>query len=199
MKKLVVLSLSVFCTGLVLIGCSKEKEIPTIANASVNTLLVLEDGTAKSALVDEFDKPYYNTNELKEFINKDIAIYGKSAGADAVSLEDIGTSSESVIAKFSYKSIMNYSEYMKADTEVMSNVVATQNINVPESLINVEDGANVSKEEALSDEDYKVLVTNSPGYNIMVDGDILYYSNGLLLDESTVQSGSEGYTVIVYE
>lgn len=189
----------VACFSVLMVGCKKDDKTLIDKEVSRNTILVLEDGTTQSAIVEDFQKDYYKENELKDFINQKIQEYTKVAGKDAVKLEALSVSKKVATATFSYKSVKDYAAFNDEEVELLTANEAAQNKYMPDNLVVAKDGSSIKQSEALSNTELKVLVIESPNYNVVVDGDILYYSNGLLINDTTVQSNAEGVAVVIYE
>lgn len=199
MKKRVSGLCMILAIGITMTGCKKAG--PTLLTGEINydTLLVLDNAVAQSALIEDFDKDYYDIEELKVFMNKSIGDYTKIAGEDTVKLESCEVENKVVTAKFSYKSIEHYAKYNEMESAVLSAEEARTNTSIPEQLTSVDNTDSVDKSVALEDDKYKVLITNSPGYNIIVDGKVKYYSNAILLNDNSVQANQDGVVVVVYK
>lgn len=189
----------VVCFSILMVGCNKDDKSLIDKEVSRSTILVLEDGITQSAIVEDFQKEYYKESELKDFINQKIQEYTKKAGEDAVKLEELKVSKGVAKATFSYKSVKDYAIFNEEEVELLTTKEAEQNKYMPDNLVVAKDGTSIKQSEALSNTELKVLIIESPNYNVMVDGNILYYSNGLLINDTTVQSNPEGVTVVIYE
>lgn len=74
-KLLVVTVMCLIFGGTFLAGCSEQE--PVYVPVTSNTLEVTEDGRLIAYIVEDFDKDYYDINELKDMVNAEIAVYNE--------------------------------------------------------------------------------------------------------------------------
>ena len=200
MKKVVLYSLLMLCF-LNLAGCSKKKEISILKDeVSVNTMLVRHNGEVQVAFVDQFDKDYYKLSELDEFVAKEIASYNKSLGTSEVSIDEVFIRESTAIVILTFTGMDQYTAFNDVSASYFKGGIDIDNfVGIPESYINVKDGSNLTKDDALKNDKYKVLIVNE-AYDIIVDGKIKYYSeNAVLVDNDTIQSTADSMTVVVFK
>lgn len=197
MKKLQITMLLVLCACL-LAGCKKGNPSLKADDIKTNTLLVRNNGTVQSCFVEDFDKDYYSEDELNQFIQSAISEYAKTAGEKAVVMNSFKVNDKKAKATFTYTSIENYATFNNVEADVLSVEEAVSDERVPDTFVSAKRSDSVDKEKALSKKEYNVVIVNEP-LDVIVDGTVVYYSNGLLLDDETVQSSSEGSTIIVYK
>jgi hypothetical protein len=180
-----------------LTGCNGQKSL-NADNIEVNTILINSDGSVQSAIVGEFDKPYYSEEEFNNFVDEQVTSYNETYGEEAVKVKSSKVKDETAKVILEYASIKDYSLFNRIDAEYLTAKEAVDNKNIPDSLINSKDGEKVSKEEALKDEDAKVIVFNEP-LDVRIDGKVKYYSNAVLLNDNAVQSVEEGTSVVIFK
>jgi hypothetical protein len=182
-----------------LAGCKREEIVLSVDNVKTNTVLVNKDGTVRAATVETFDKNYYSLSELKDFVTEKIKKYNSEAGAEAVLLDSLEIKDGNAVMILKYTSLDHYNQFNKVEA-VLAKVTEIQNADVtlPDTFINVKNGAEVSKDIALENEKYKVLVMNE-NTNIMVEGTIKYYSNVVLVNSTTAEASQDGTSVIIFK
>ena len=88
MKKLIFSGILLLClTGIT--GCTKDKLILNTEDIEADTLLAKSNGAIQAATVEEFNKDYYNLNELEEFVMKEINSYNQASGGENVVLDEL--------------------------------------------------------------------------------------------------------------
>ncbi len=76
MRKWITFFMTVVCTGIFLCGCGSN-----MVDLSETTVLVEKSGKVTDAIVESFDKGYYNSDELKKMVEEEISSYGKLSGS----------------------------------------------------------------------------------------------------------------------
>lgn len=198
MKKKVRGVLALLCLSTMMVACKSSPSLLT-KDVTSSAILLLKDGSVQSAIVEDFDKDYYSKDELKSFISGKISEYNALQEGEVVKLEKLAEDSNVVTAKMSYSSVADYEKFNDVEFEVLSASEARTDKRIPDEVKNVSDGSATAKAEALDNDKYKVLITETTGFDIIVDGKVKYYSNGVLVNDSTVQNGTSGTTIIVYE
>jgi len=97
MRKVIV----IFCGLLLavsLLACGTD-------SLSESTLKIDKNGQVTSILVEEFDKSYYDINELEEMIRLEIAEYNRNVGGERIVLVSLEVVNENV------KAVMQYTDY----------------------------------------------------------------------------------------
>ena len=164
-----------------------------------NTVMLMKDGAMQSSIVEDFDKDYYDKAELETFINDTITEYEKVNGEDTVKLESLKVSNQKATATFSFKTVNDFNSFEDKESNVLTKEEALTDERVMESLTSVDSSEEVATAEALTDKKQTIYVIVATGEDVRVEGNILYYGNGELKDKNTVKTGSEGYTVVVFE
>lgn len=72
---------------LMLTACTKEEIFITSDDITSNTMLVKRNGSLYVAIVEDFDKSYYNLGELNEFVSKEVNAYNDKVGSKEVTIE----------------------------------------------------------------------------------------------------------------
>lgn len=198
MKKVSLCTILAICL-ILLAGCKKEEIVMTVEDVQANTVLVKNDGIVQAATVEEFNKDYYNLTELNDFITNEIKDYNNKAGLEAISLNDLKAVDGNAILILNYATIEHYTLFNQVEATFATMEAASNGeISLPDVFIKASDGAFVSKELALENMKYKVLIINE-NTDVIVDGSIKFYTNGVLVTESIIQAAADEETVIIYK
>lgn len=197
MKRIQIITLLIMCTCL-LAGCKNGISSLKVDDIKVNTLLVKEDGSLQAGIVEDFNKDYYSKEELTQFIEESVSDYTKTAGEEAAVMDSLEVKGEKVNVIFHYATVKDYATLNEVETDIMTAEVAVADERMPDSFVAAKDSATVEKEKALGKKEYKVIVVNEP-MDVIVQGNVVYYANGILVNKTTVQSSDKGATIIVYK
>lgn len=173
MKK--IFSIGLVCLALagLLTGCGKSLE------ADRDTVYVQKKGTVVSAAIADFDKDYYDEEELKKYIDERVEDYQGEHGKKSVSVEEFSV--EEGIAKLliKYAGCEDYEDF---------NGVTLFSGTIPQALAEgygfdgefteIEDGkaAGTADSKTVTDLDAKVIIL-SEKVDVKVDGTIQYVSS----------------------
>jgi hypothetical protein len=181
-----------------LAGCNKNKAI-VADDVKANTVLIKNDGTVQAATIENFDKDYYNLEELTTFINEKVNEYNQRNGADSVVLGELKLIGANAVLVLNFKGLGHYNSFADTNAVVTStNSAKNGEITLPDTFLSAKDGAVISAAEALKNEKYKVLVVQE-NTEVLVDGTVKYYTNGTLNGKSKIQTSTEGDTIVVYK
>lgn len=119
-KLLVVTAVCLILGGVFLAGCEQQEKV--YVPVTSNTLEVTEDGRLIAYIVENFDKDYYDINELKQMVDSEIAEYNKEKAAlvteagrapvivDKVMMAEDG--SQKAVVALNFQSGAVYEDYM---------------------------------------------------------------------------------------
>ena len=200
MKKVTLYIIMSLCL-VMLFGCKRKIPVLTIEEVQANTILVKNDGTVQAATVEEFGEKYYDLSELNDFIIKQMDAYNRKAEVDAITLgtESLVLKDGNAVLVLNYANLDHYSKFNEVEATFLTmDAALSGEVELPEAYISAEDGSFVSKEIALKNEKYKVLLINE-NTDVIVDGTIKYYTNAVLVSKSKLQTAAEGETVVIYK
>lgn len=191
-----------------LTGCSKEANLikvekgtdKVVVNKDVqkNTIVVKEDGRLQVAIVGDFDKDYYDFEELKSFINEEINNYNSKNGQESIVFEVAEMRGNKVIVVQTYSDIEHYLSYNNIEGSLMSVTSAREDIeSLPEVFCNSK-GKDISRDEALKKDKYMIMNIKE-NTDVVVDGKIMYYHNAEFINSSTLEANDEEGTVFIYK
>lgn len=95
----------VLTSTLLLAGCSQKFE-PT-----ESTIFVTSKGTVQSAVMESFDKTYYDFEELSEDVQSAVDAYCSAGKENAVVVESLTTANGDVTLQMQYQTAKDYSEF----------------------------------------------------------------------------------------
>ncbi|BCJ93155.1 hypothetical protein acsn021_07240 [Anaerocolumna cellulosilytica] len=193
-----ILSIVLILSMVMLAGCNKNKEI-VAEDVKANTVLIKNDGTVQAATIENFDKEYYNLEELTTYINEKVSEYNQKNGVDSVVLGELKLIDTNAVLIMNFKSLEHYNYFAETSAVVTSTTSAKNGeITLPDTFLSAKDGAAISAADALKNEKYKVLSIKE-NTEVLVDGTIKYYTNGRLNGKSKIQTSTEGDTIVVYK
>ena len=180
MKKIISISLVCLLMAGLFSACGKSLE------ADRDTVYVQKKGSVIGAAIADFDKDYYDQEELKAFAEEKVETYQKEHGKDSVKIDEFSV--EEKVAKL-------YMKYASCEDYQAFNEVTLFSGTVPQALAagfdfnsgftEIKDGkaAGAVDNKTIVDTDYKVVVL-SEKVDVKVDGTILYMSS----DYTTLKS-----------
>ncbi len=195
---------SAFCAMILLLflgltACSGKEKSIDIKDITESTFLARVNGELQVATMEEFDKSYYNLDELRDYIDKEVTSYNKEIGVDKITLDNVDVINGKAIMLLTYAGMEQYAGFNEVTAAYFTGGVKDIPIKLPTTLVNAENEALASTEEIIQDSKYKILILTEP-YHIVVEGNVKYYSeNATYLDENEVQSASDGMTIVVYK
>lgn len=179
-------------------------------NAAIpeRSLLTIEsDGSITCEEVSDFSDSSYDKKELKTFMQQEIKTYTDENGADSVKLGKIVQKNDSIYAKTTYATALDYAHFTKfwLDSTTIENAI-DEGYKFADAFVEVTDGAKGDSVDSLditSQKELKVVIVKE-NIDVKVDGKILYVSDACttMVDESTVSisqpDGNEDATQLTY-
>lgn len=183
----------------VMTGCGKNKASITAEKVTTNTIVIKEDNTVQSSIVENFDKDYYSKEELETFIKEEVIDYNEKNGEDQIKMHSLHVADQKASVVFNYKDIDDYSIFNEISAKLLTTSEALQEDSILSlsEFVEAKSGETVSRETAFSKEDATVLVIQEP-LEIKIAGSILYYSNAQKVDKHVLQTSGENVTVVVF-
>ncbi len=196
MKKIVLCTIALLVM-LGAVGCTNEEL--RVDNVKVNTIAAKSNGKLQVATIEDFDKNYYDLQELKEYITEQVDAYNKKAGEDKIKIDDVEKKDEKAVMILSYSGMDHYATFNEVSAAYFTGGVGDISLKLPSTLIDAKNGSLASTDEILKNEKFKILVLNEP-YRIVTDGKVKYYSEkATLVDDNKVDGASEGMTIVVFK
>ena len=167
---------------------------------TVNTLVVNDEGTIQSAMVEAFDKDYYDLSELEEFVKDDLDKFNEENDTK-ITLEEIKANDDKVVLVFGYDSIEEYSAYNEvnnASAYVFDASKAAKDERVPSDLKEIDEDGTVPKDSVYEDEKLTTVVVDADT-ELIVNGKIKYYSGCEVTAENKVVTKAGERAVVVFK
>lgn len=92
-------------------GCGSD----ALKSVTTSTLQVQSDGTMKEALIDSSEGETFTAEDVRAFIDEDLAGFVQDGGSDQVKLEDVSMDEQKVRVDMSYGSYGAYADYHNTD------------------------------------------------------------------------------------
>lgn len=173
MKKFISISLVILVLAGLLTGCGKSLE------ADRDTVYVQKKGTVVSAAIADFDKDYYDDEELKNYIDERVAEYQEEHGKGSVSIDEFSVEDGVARLFIKYDSCEEYQNFN--EVTLFSGTIPqalAEGYNFEEEFTEIENGeaAGSADRDAIADLDAKVIIL-SEKVDVKVDGTIQYVSS----------------------
>lgn len=173
MKKFISISLVLIVAAGLLTGCGKSLE------ADRDTVYIQKKGNVVSAAIADFDKDYYDEEELKKYVDERVADYQEQHGEDSVSIDKFSV--EEGVAKL-YINYKGYEEYQDFNEVTLFSGTVPQalaegfDFNTEFTEIKGGEAAGTVSKDKITDTDAKVIIL-SEKVDVKVDGTIQYVSS----------------------
>lgn len=162
-----------------------------------NTLVVNDEGTIQSAMVESFDKDYYDVKDLEEFVKKDLEEYNETNDT-GITLEQIEKNGDNVVLIFGYKDIDEYAVYNEVKACVFDAKEANKDERVPGQLTKYGEDGVVPKDRVYENEKLITVVVDAD-VELIVNGKIKYYSGCTVESENKVVAKAGERAVVVFK
>lgn len=186
--------IAIFCvTASLLTACGNPMK-----KMDKNTVYLKEDNTVESLSIEDFDKSYYKEEELKSFIDEEVKAQQEARGEESVSVSEFKVEDKKVTLDLKYQSVEDYVQF--TDTVLETGVYSEQVFQAPFTFIDAD-----SKEEVVDGikEDGElqyVKIKDPEEIQVLVDGDVLYYSKSIeLVKKNLVKVPAGTESVILYK
>lgn len=181
---------------LLLGGCAFGGEVDT------TTIIVEKSGAVVEAIVEDFDKDYYNADELEQMIAEEIGDYNKTAGAEQVELDSFEQDEQSgqIRLKIRYATASDYMQMNERELFFGTVSQAYEAGYAFVSMIDQKTNSAVSEADILEMGDKKIVICEE-AINIQTPGKITYASQGVTVTDKTAALPDDGETLsyIIYE
>lgn len=194
MKKYTCLAL-VLLVSFLLISCGKGVSIDS-GNLTQTTVALMKDGSSEMGIVEDFSKDYYQMEDLEDFIHEAVNAFQEDYGKDSVELNYIEKKEQQVHVTLKFKDIEKYAAFNQEEVKLLTFSEAKAQGILPRNMEAADKSGSIGT-DSIQDDSYYVAIWEG-SYQLMVDGTIAYYSDGVLLNGNTIQTSGEETTVIVF-
>ncbi len=183
---------------LLLTGCAKPKTELTLEEKDQNTLLIKEDGTVESLLVEDFAG--YSETELNAYLQEQIDTYNGSAGAGMVQLKELTVEDGKAILILSFQNGTAVEDFYELPLTILS---GSELAGKYHDVLLDKKGKEVSPEQAFTSEYVGVLLDEIPDgenpYRLMLPKKIAFYAGGELTDGFTLSGDGDTPMLALYK
>lgn len=176
-------------------ACSEKK-----LEANTDTVFIEGKNNIIGALVEPFDKPYYNGDELQRFIESELALYNSEIDSTGIIVNKFEVTDEAAKVFLQYASQTDYAKFNEVEFfvgTVEEAIVAGYDFN--EDFVNYTKLTKVSKEDVTEKKKNKVLITDEDTL-VQINGTILYISDNVKeKSKKSAQLSGEKLSYIIYK
>lgn len=148
---------------------------------SESALKIDKNGQVTSILVEEFDKNYYDINELEEMIRLEIAEYNRNAGSERILLVSLEHIDKDVKAVLQYTDYTDYASFNEVEFFVGTvEEAVNQGINLNHVMLEAGKDNTISPQQVKELTDYNLIMWQGD-MPVEVPGKIKYHTGELTL------------------
>lgn len=157
-------------------ACSMKNEESTVS--------ILKDGRIDSQIIENFEKPYYDQDELQQRILQEVASYNRMAGEGAISVEKVDADNGIVRVKMTYAKASDYAAFNNGVFFVGSIEEAREaGYDLNKVLSSTKDSlVTVGMSDMLAMTDVQILITDMKE-PVTLNGKAAYISNNVTVNE----------------
>lgn len=198
-RKNYIAPLLMLLTAFLIVGCQARKVDLTEKKMEHATLVIKEDGTYQSGVVSSFEEDYYSVDRLSSYVSEQIEEYKKEHSGADIEITKVEAKEQKASVVLTFKKLEDYSGFN--DVEVLYGTVQ-QLMGAggwPSEFTYVKKGNTIAASD-LKGEDTALIVTpHIEATDIVVEGEVLYVSGGILLNDNTYQIEAGATGCIVYK
>ena len=165
-------------------GCGQQKKITQI---EADTLLIHREGNMEYYLTEEFDKAYYDIEELKNMAQDEVSEYNRTkAEGTGVVLDkaELTTDMKKAVVGYLFPSKVEFCEFTKGFVEydTLSNALMTGYL-IEGIRLQGKNGEVITDQSFFLDKSQNHVIISDPGKIIYTPLKVQYYSEGTVLRE----------------
>lgn len=172
----------ILITALLLAGC-QEKFEPT-----ESTIYITSKGTVQSALMESFDKTYYDFKELSEDIEKEVKSYCLDVNEEVVTVESLTQETDKVTLVMNYQTAEDYAAFNEVLLFTGTYAEAIAAGYIPEELHDAK--GQIADPDSENLDNLKVVVTEE-NLCIQTSGKIKYVSDNVSITDKKMAKAME--------
>lgn len=157
-------------------ACSMKNEESAVS--------ILKDGRIDSQIIENFEKPYYDQDELQQRILQEAASYNRMAGEGAISVEKVDADNGIIRVKMTYAKASDYAAFNNGVFFVGSIEEAREaGYDLNKVLSSTKDSlVTVGMSDILAMTDVQILITDMKE-PVTLNGKAAYISNNVTVNE----------------
>ena len=147
--------------------------------ADCDTLYIQKNGTVISASIEDFNKDYYNEEELKNFVEERVTEYQEKHGENSVKMDNFSVEDGIANLYIKYDGYENYRDFNEVtffSGTIPQALAEGFDFNVQFTEIQDKAAAGTVDNRTIVDTDCKVIILNEK-VDVKVDGTIRYMSS----------------------
>lgn len=192
-KKLI--TICIMCTLLALCGCSSDA-----ADADETTITVSKKGRVSERIVENFNKDYYDIEELKGEFARSVTDYNNTIGDDEITLKNLELKESKVYVDLDFRGPSDYEKFV-GETLFIGTIsdAYDEGYKMDVTLKGIESGNKIGKVEIMGMKDKNIVIL-SEHVRIRTFEDIAYVSANVdVIDdrEARVLSESDGLAYLI--
>lgn len=174
----------IMITALLMVGC-QEKFEPT-----ESTIYITSKGAVQSALMESFDKDYYDFEEFSEDVKKEVKSYCLDVNEEVITIESLTQENDMITLMMNYQTAEDYAAFNEVLLFTGTYAEAVDAGYVPDELYDTEGQIADMDSEKL--DDLKIVVTEED-FCIQTSGKIKYVSDNVsVIDKKMAKSMEAG-------
>lgn len=181
----------------VLTSCGRETKL-SADNVKENTILIRQDGTLEQYITETFEKEYYKEKDLAAFAEEAMEQYNNGKEKKQVSLVSVKVKEKTAHMMIEYETVEDFAAFNSLEASFLSVKEAKEQKILPDVLYKSNKGIEVSLEKAKLDDNWHVFCM-SGNTNIRTAGEMKYYSNAILLNQTTVKANAEKIALVIFK
>lgn len=194
LKIIIALCSVLMMTGITACGFTKQTEQTEIT--------ISKDGTVSMQIIESFDKPYYDQDELRQKVLTEVASYNRNVENGNISVEKVEVEEQSAKVIMEYATAEDYARFNKSIFFVGSTTQAQEaGYDLNTVLSGTEDTMKtIGMADMLLMSDYSILITDCTE-PVTINGKAAYVSSNVIVSKNkktitlTQDTDALGYVV----
>ena len=189
---IVALSMAVLLTG-----CTKL----TMMTRDRSTVYIQDNGKVAGIFFEEFDKSYYDKDELEEYIDNEVSDQNAVLGKNSVKVNYFSVKNELAKVGFVFSDLESYNTFNACNIEAGTMDELEPKLEQEKiSAFYTTDGKRIKKKNMELENTKAIMVDES--IQVKVDGEILYVTKNVTMHEKHEDEAivpGDGYSCIIYK
>lgn len=207
MKKITVLVMAAIMAVMVT-ACGNTVGDITL-QAGQSAIYIQKDGSVSYAVVEAFDKDYYDKDSLEEKIENEVQEYNSGNAAsvtDALKLDSFKVKKDKATLVFNFITTYDFLEYVKkynrvpAEEFYIGTIADNTKAAIKGDFVSPDKKKTATKAEISKMTDAEILIVKDQ-YKVQIDGTVQFISENCTIDEDgiiTTAKPDDGKSYIVY-